>query len=531
MTTGRTARAAPVAGKAIGTAALILMAGNLSGSLLGSVRQIVMGDVFGATSQTSAFVAASIVPQMFYDLVIGAAISAALIPTFTEIRERRGLEALWRTVGSVMGLAWLVLIALICVLFLGARPLMDLILWGFQVKGVTRSLDLGVEMARVLVPSLFFLGTSAVLLASLYSLRRFAVPAFAPGLYHLGVIAGALLLAGPLGILALPVGALVGSVCQAGVQTAALLRAHPHVRPRLELSPDVKRILRLYLPVAAGLLISIGGQIIDIIFKSTLHDTGAIADMLYATVLTQFPIGIAVAGLSFAVLPSISADAALQRMDRYKDTLAAGIRLALFLTIPAAIGYLTLSVPIVSLLYQHHHFTHHDTLQTAAALTGYAIQIPFVGLDQMLIFSFYARKDTLTPMLVGVVCVGIYVAAALLLKPGLQILGLALANTIQNSVHGLILLALLFSTIGGLYNRGIVRSVLSSLVAGAGMGAVAVGLATWIGRAYPGGGFGHQSLDALVPVVAGACVYVGLAHLLRSDELTFVMAMLPRRRA
>jgi putative peptidoglycan lipid II flippase len=505
------------------------MAGNLSGSLLGSIRQIVMGDVFGATSQTSAFVAASIVPQMFYDLVIGAAISAALIPTFTEIREKRGTEALWRTVGSVTGLAWLVLAVLICLLVLAARPLMDLILWGFHVRGVTHSLDLGVEMARILVPTLFFLGTSAILLAALYSLRRFTVPAFAPGLYHLGIIGGAVFLAGPLGIIALPVGALAGSICQAGVQAVALLRAHPHVRPRLELSPEVRQILRLYLPVALGLLVSIAGQIIDIIFKSTLRDTGAIADMLYATVLTQFPIGIAVAGLSFAVLPSISADAAFSRMEQYKDTLATGIRLALFLTVPAAIGYISLAVPIVSLLYQHHHFTHHDTLQTAAALTGYAIQIPFVGLDQMLIFSFYARKDTLTPMLVGVACVGVYVAAALILKPSLQIFGLALANTIQNSVHGLILLVLLFLTIGGLANRGVLRSVLSSLAAGAGMGAVAYTLAVWIRAGYHGAGLTAQAADALVPILAGIVVYLGLAYALRSEELRFVIAMLPRR--
>lgn len=519
--------AAPRARRAIGIAALILMAGNLSGSVLGSVRQIVMGDVFGATSQTSAFVAASIVPQMFYDLIIGAAISAALIPTFTEIHERRGTEALWRTVGSVMGLAWVVLIALIGVLVIGARPLMDVILWGFHVKGVTHSLDLGVEMARILIPSLFFLGTSAILLAALYSLRRFTVPAFAPGLYHLGVIAGAVFLAGPLGIVALPIGALVGAGCQAGVQALALLRAHPHIRPRVELTPEVKQILRLYWPVALGLLVSIAGQIIDIVFKSTLKDTGAIADMSYATVLTQFPIGIAVAGLSFAVLPSISADAAFSRMEQYKDTLAAGIRLALFLTIPAAIGYLTLSVPIVSLLYQHHHFTGHDTVQTAAALTGYAIQIPFVGLDQMLIFSFYARKDTVTPMLVGVVGVAIYILSALLLKPGLQILGLALANTIQNSVHGLILLVLLFTTIGGLTNRGIIRSVLSSLLAGAGMGLVAYLLSSWIRSTYGASGLIRQAGDALIPVLIGAAVYVGLSIALRSRELRLVASMLP----
>ena len=116
--------------------------------------------------------------------------------------------------------------------------------------------------------------------------------------------------------------------------------------------------------------------------------------------------------MSFAVLPSISSDAAFQRMDAFKDTLAAGMRLVLFLTIPAALGLIALSTPIVSLVYQHHALTAADASHISTALNGYAIQIPFVGIDQMLIFSFYARKDTLTPMLVGVAGVLIYIISA-----------------------------------------------------------------------------------------------------------------------
>lgn len=517
------------AGRAIGTAAAIIMAGNLTSSVLGFARQAVIANVFGATRGTDAFVAASIVPQMFYDLTIGAAISAALIPTFTELAERGDRDKLWRTVGTVLALAWLVLATVIVILALSARPLMTVLLWGYHTHLRTGALDLAIEMARIIVPTLFFLGTSAVLLSVLYSLRRFTAPAFASTLYHVGIIAGAAFLARPLGVLCLPVGALAGAGAQVAFQIPAFVRARPALSFHLELTPEVRRILRLYLPVAAGLLVSIVGQVIDLAFKSQLR-TGSIYDMQVATTLTQFPIGIAVAALSFAVLPSISADAAFDRIVEFKDTLALGLKLVLFITVPAAVGYLVLASPIVALLFRHHAFTAVDTSSTATALAGYAIQIPFVGIDQLLIFSFYARKNTVTPMLIGVLGVCIYVASALLLLPRLHILGLALSNTIQNSLHGIILLIILVATMGTFRGRGIGRSVTTTLLCA---------LLMAIGAAAAGGLVARlsetrlidQAIHVALPLAVGALLYVGAAAALRSEELRFIRRLAGRHRA
>src|SRR5579884_3290815 len=148
-------------GRAIGKAAFIIMLGNLTGSMLGFARQFVMAKVFGDSAGTDAFVAASIVPQMFYDLTIGAAISAALIPTFSEIVERRGSAALARPFSSVLLLAWLILAVVVGGLMLAAQPFMSLILWGYHLHAHAGALPLAVEMVRVLVPTLLFLGTSA----------------------------------------------------------------------------------------------------------------------------------------------------------------------------------------------------------------------------------------------------------------------------------------------------------------------------------------------------------------------------------
>jgi putative peptidoglycan lipid II flippase len=512
------------AARRIGTAAVIIMLGNLTSSALGFVRQAVIAKVFGATLGTDAFFAASIVPQMFYDLTIGAAVSAALIPTFSEIIETREHGALWDLLGSILALAWLALTAIIVLLIVFARPLMTLLLWGYHTHLRAGALDLSIEIARILIPTLWFLGTSAILLSALYSLRRFTVPAFASALYHLGVIAGALLLAHRLGIIALPIGALVGAAGQAAIQVPALLRAGGRLRLRIVFTPEVRQVIRLYGPVAAGLLVSIAGQIIDLGFKSELRG-GSITAMQFATTLTQFPIGIAVAALSFAVLPSISADAAFGRMDQFKDTLVTGMRLVLFLTIPAAVGYIVLATPIVSLLFQHGHFRPAATARTALALSGYAIQIPFVGIDQLLIFSFYARKNTVTPMMVGIAGVGIYLGSAVILLPRYHILGLALANTIQNSAHGLILLVLLLLSIGTLGGRGLLTSIGTSLIAAGAMAASAGGLAMALAshldtKLLPG-----QVVEALVPIAIGAFAYLAAAALMRSRELGLIVTL------
>jgi putative peptidoglycan lipid II flippase len=508
-------------GRAIGLAAVILMLGNLSTSALGFTRQAVIAHVFH-TASTDAWFAASIVPQMFYDLTIGAAISAALIPTFTEIFERDGSEALGRTLGAVLAMAWLALAAVVVLLVLFAPPFMHLLLSAYPQYHdvVARSVD----VVRVLLPSLIFLGTSAVLLSALYSMKRFTAPAFATVFYHLGIILGAVSLARPLGVLALPIGAVAGAAAQAAIQVPSLIKAGIRPRISLQLTPALRRILKLYLPVAAGLLISIIGQIIDLNFKASLGP-GAISWMSWATTFTQFPIGIAVAALSFAVLPTISSDVAFLRPEQFKQTLSMGIRLVLFLAIPAAVGFLVAGTPIIRLVLQHRDFAAHDTAMTVQALSGYCLQIPFVGIDQLLIFAFYARRNTVTPMLVGVLGVAIYIVSALLLKPHLHILGLALANTLQNSIHGLVLLSLLLAAIGPFGGRPLIRGIARTLLCAAAMAAVTIAVVHTTSSQLGTATVSARLLTLTIAMLCAGISYLGCAALLRSEELSYILGL------
>ena len=257
--------------------------------------------------------------------------------------------------------------------------------------------------------------------------------------------------------------------------------------------------------------------------------------MRLATTLIQFPVGLVAAALSFAVLPTLSEHVRAGNTERFKETLLLGFRIGLLLMIPAAAGLIVLREPIVALLFQHHNYSQQDAARTAIALQNYAYQLPFVALDQLLIAAFYARKNTIIPVVVGMISILGYLAVALPFWSTIGMPALAFANTVQNSLHAIILLILLRMAIGHLRVREIIPTVLKILVATATMVTIAWGAQIILGH------FKVFSLDRLlgqfltVAIAGGLAVlvYLGVVLLLRIEEIGLVkdavMAKLGRK--
>ena len=448
----------------IATAALIIMVGNVISRLLGLGREQAMAWLFGATGATDAFVAASIVPTMVYDLLVGGAISAALVPVFVEAA--RDEERLWRLVSAVLNLVTVLMIGAAIILALLADAVVDVLGAGFTPSQQVEA----AAMVRVMLVAVVLQGLAAVLMATLYARERPALPAFSPAVYNGAIILLALLLHERLGVASLVAGVLVGALGQLLLQLGGLPRLRYHFGLDLHL-PEVRMILRLYAPVAAGMLVAIAGIVLDRHFASQL-EAGSMTVMGYATRLIQLPIGLVATATAYAVLPTLSkygaSGAGTEQTppapragreggvgpDAFRETLTFGIKIVLLLMTPATLGLAVLAEPLVRLLFEQGAFTNQDTARTTAAFLFYAPQLPLTALDQLLIFAFYARRDTLTPVVIGVLAVvGFYLPVALLTKDTLGVNGLALANTAQNGGHGLVLLGLLWWRIGGLDGR------------------------------------------------------------------------------
>lgn len=503
------------------TAATIIMLGNVLSRMLGVVREQVIAGLFGPTATTSAFVAASTIPSMVYDLLIGGAISAALIPVFTDYAKEKDDAELGRVAGAVLGWALVVLVVVVVLLELFSPWIVPILAGGLVLEAQAEALTL----ARVVLPCVVFLGLAGITTAVLYARQTFTYPAFAAAAYNGGMIVFALLFASTLGSTALVLGVLLGAMLQLILQLPGLRGVPLSLSVSLR-HPALSRILKLYAPVAIGLVVAQVGVAID---RNLASRTGedSLAVMRFATTLVQFPLGLTVTATSFAVLPTLSGFAGAGRpgssesaesLESFKSTLVIGLKLVLLAIIPAAVGLAILREPIIRLLFQHGVFGAYGTERTSLAFLYYAPQLPFVAVDQLLIFAFYARKNTMTPMLVGLAGVMVYVVAGLALMGPMGMAGLALANTIQNSLHGVVLFVLIQRAMGSIGGYGLGSTVAKSATA-AGVMAAAYFAVDPILR----GGLALSSTGSLAAYVAAAIaisalVYLVSLHVLRVEE-------------
>jgi putative peptidoglycan lipid II flippase len=523
-------------GRHIAVAATLIMLGNVVSRLLGLVRSQTIGALYGVTAASDIFNAANRVPTMVYDLLIGGAITAALVPVFSEYaardeRRRRGahdggspeLEGL---AGTVLGLALAILVPAVALLMVFAGPLISLLGVGFAPEVQSQ----GMFLVRLALPAVVLQGISAVLMGVLYARNRVSLPSYAAAVYNLGIIVCAIVLSPWLGVTSLVVGVLVGAVGQVLLQLPGLrgMRLRPSFRFG---HPGVRRILRLYAPVAAGLLVSAAVVTLDTRLAS-LTGRGSLAAMAFATNLIQFPLGLVATALSFAALPVLARygrDGA--RQAGFQRTLGMGLKAALLLIVPATVALIMLRVPIVRLLYERGVFGAEGVALTSLALSFYAPQLPFVAVDQLLIAAFYALQNTRLPVLVGVVGAGLYAAVALGTVGTMGMSGLVLANTVQNSAHALILLVFLRRAMGGLGGLRLGGAALRVVAAGLLMAAT-LGIVEAVAP-QPPGTLGLLIYLGLAGGLAGL-VYLGTLAGLGSEELAYtralVLARLGRRR-
>ena len=457
----------------------ILALGNICSRLLGLTREIVLTFLFGATGAVDALQVAIIVPKAMYDLLIGGHINGAIVPVLSDVITLRGKDELWRVVSALVSLVIAALALLVILIEVFAPQVVPLVAPGADLA--TRRL--AIQLLRLTAPSLLFLSLFAVFSGALFALRSFTLPAFAGVVFNGCIVLVTLALpvawqptlaarvevfpfifARPAaGIMIVALGWLTGAVAQMILQMPGLrLR-----RLRLSLNwrhPALKSIALLYLPVMFSL--SMDTLIIrPFSYRlASLTGDGGIAIMNWATTLVQFPQGLVATAISIAILPTLarqSAQMTAGAQRAFKDTLGLGLRLATTLILPAATGLFVLATPIIALLFENGAFLAADTEITAQALRLYLIGLPFAAIDLLLVYAFYARKDTLTPALIGIVSLLSYMGVALLLFERYGLFSLMVADSVKHFVHAAISAVLLWRRLDGFGAQRLRRTLLS----------------------------------------------------------------------
>jgi putative peptidoglycan lipid II flippase len=498
--------------------------GNVTSRALGLGREAVIAALFGVTGPTSAFRTATRVSTAVYDLLLSGATTSALVPVFSDYVVGGKSGELSRVVSTLINLTVLCLGLVVAVLVVGAPVLASAL-------GATPDFhELTVDLIRLALPSIILLGISGIMTAVLYARRSFALPAFAGAAYNVGIIGAALLLTPWLGIHGLTLGLACGATLQMILQIPAL-RGLRYI-PTMDIThPGVRLILRLYGPVFLGMVASYAVVVIDT-YLAWRTGPDSVAAMAFATTLIQFPIGLVGAAASLAFLPSLSrlASEGPSAQRAFARTLVQGLRVVLILIAPVAIVLVVVREPVVMLLFQRAAFDEAATQRTSLALLAYSPQLPFVVVDQLLIVAYYARKQTLTPVLVGVAGIGVYLVIALATVESMGMPGLALANAVQNSVHAIVLYGLLARDIPEMRRLGHL-AFLASLVVGGIAAALTTTLVGGILHTPLGSSASwEQALALAATAVAGLAAYIAVMVVFRVPERRFLHQLLHLRR-
>jgi putative peptidoglycan lipid II flippase len=485
----------PVSETGLARSAGILGFGNIASRVIGLARDTITANYFGASGQLSAFTVAANVPTMIFDLLVGGMLSAALVPVFSGYTRAEQRAELAEVASSVLTLIALVMGSVVLALELFAVPVANL-LGNFSDPALQQVL---VRCLRIIAPAVLLFGLTGGVTGLLYSLKRFTYTAVSGAVFNLGIVLAAPLLAGKLGIYCLPLGVVAGSLAQLAVMSPGLRDLRLRVSTAWQ-HPAVRRIGRLYIPIALGLIVAEIQIVVDRRWASGLG-VQSVSWMRYATTLIQLPLGLVPVAVSLAALPSLAQRASDHDWDGFRWIFARGLRLVMVVLIPAAAGLFALAQPVIRLLFQHGFFNTADTGMTASALRLYLLGLPFAGVDFLLNYTFYARQDTRTPAIVGVVAVGCYFIAALSLMPSLGFLGLVLADSVKQAAHALIMTALLMRSVGNVGGHGVPATLFKTGAAALAMGLLVWALAGRLVGLLPGGFLGQL---ALVGVAAGA---------------------------
>jgi putative peptidoglycan lipid II flippase len=334
----------------------------------------------------------------------------------------------------------------------------------------------------------------------------------------------------PDAIRAAALGWLIGSFVQMLSQLPGLRGAKLHFTLNWR-HPAVRQIGKLYAPVMFSLIIDALVRFFSYNFASQTGET-SLSYMNWATTLIQFPQGLVATAISIAILPTLARQSVLIARDGdrpFKDTLGLGLRLAITLIIPAAVGLFVLATPIVRLLFEHGQFTPVDTVITTLALRLYLFGLPFAAIDLLLVYAFYAQQDTLTPALIGLLSLVVYMVVAVTLLPTYGLFALMLADSAKHLTHSSVSAYILYRRMNGLGSQRLLLTIAKTALAALVMGAVGVLVEPLLEQVI--GTFGLLREAVLVAVSSGLSVVIFLlmAALLRLEELRWLVRLMRQR--
>ena len=508
--------------------------------VLSLAQTLIIADAFGVGRELDAYVAANRIPELIVILISGGALTHAFIPVFSGLLAKGQHDAAWLLSSNLINTIFTLALIISALVFLAAPWLVrQVVAPGFDAPTSRDTVD----MMRILLLSTIIFSISGIFSGILNAHQHFLLPALAPIVFDLGILFGVLFLMPIYGVGGIAWGAVIGAALHLGVQTPGLIRHRMRWRPGLGLgNRQLWRVIRLMLPRIGGLgVFSLNFLVMNNI--ASRLGVGSVSALDWGWRLMQIPQTLIGTAMGIVIFPTLAALSEMEDLDGKRLAMSGALRFILISSIPAAIGLIVLGKPLISLL-ERGAFDAAASSLVYSTLSMFTLGLIVHAALEVIARSFYADKDTFTPLLaaaggalinyglafalsdVAGVDARAFANSAASLMPALgytphigSVSGLALANSLGVMFEVLVLLAILRRRWRGIQERALARTVLQTLIASLIMALAILAIdLLWV-QLSPGRGIIMTILRLLVEGVGGLIVFIIAALLLKMPEL------------
>jgi putative peptidoglycan lipid II flippase len=496
-------------------AAAIVMSSIVFSRITGYFRVMLIPNKLTEKVVADSYVMAFKITDLMYNMLVGGAIAAALIPVLTGYIERQEEEEGWKAVGTFINVVFLCMVCLCILGIIFAPQIVPFIAKGFDEEGI----ELTTRLTRILFPSVSFIMLAGLTNGVLNSYNRFAASAYGPVLYNLGGIFSLAFLSS-FGVETVAFGVMCSSLIYFLFQLSFARRNLKHYRLRIFLDhPGFRKLFKLAIPSMMSSSIVQVNVIISAMFVTLFRTPGSVNAFNMADTTWQMPYGIFAQGIGIAILPTLSAKFAVGDLDDYKNILIKGLKSILFLSIPSAVGLIILREPIIRTIFQwSDEFDANFVPMAGNILMFFSLALLTQSVVATMNRAFYAINDTKSPLIVGASTILVNIGLSYLFYKftSLGVGGMALSYSLTSTLNAILLMTLLHKRVREVDFKEFFGFLLKAIPAAIIMGAALM---------FANGLVDFARVSKLVQiaylgfeVLAAAAVYFALAIMLKVDE-------------
>ncbi|MDR3237585.1 MAG: murein biosynthesis integral membrane protein MurJ [Spirochaetia bacterium] len=506
----------------------IVALSTLASRILGFIRDMLLAAYFGASGHTDAFFVAFKIPNLFRRFVAEGALTISFIPVYTEYLVNHSGEEALELAQKTLSILLLILVVLVAAGEYFSPEIVNVFAIGFTND---ETISLAVLLNRIMFPYLFFVSLVAFAMGVLNSHKRFFSSAFAPVFLNLGIIFGVLVLsdffASPL--VGVSIGVLIGGLLQFLLQIPYMVKTGFKMRISVDFKHrGIRKIFTMLAPALFGMAVYQINSLIITVMASYLAP-GSISYIYYSDRLTELVLGVFIVSIGNVILPEMSRMTAGANYDELKVIYIKSIRGALFMAIPACAALMGIGWPIISTIFMHNNFSLQDASLTYRALFCASIGITFLAVLRLTTPTFYALKDTKTPVLGAALALVFNIAAGyILMGTSLRHAGLTLALSLSSAVQVVLLVFLLRKKIGKIGLRPLCLSVVKFISASLLMLAVCLAIAGRIDWALASSA--KRCVVLSIVIISGMFVYAAACYFMRVDEVRYITKRLFKKK-